>query len=123
MVLSFKSVKKLSVAVIGSALAAAFIGLEAKSANAALFIDQEQSSSNVNMAYFSQSDLAQSFKPTANNVAGAAIKLTKGIGTVGDVKISLLNCWRRGFRNWYSTRTVSRCVDRSILEPRSCYTQ
>ncbi|WP_229453815.1 DUF4082 domain-containing protein [Nostoc sp. CHAB 5715] len=81
----------MSVAVIGSALAAAFMGLEAKSANAALFIDQEQSSSNVNMAYFSQSDLAQSFKPTANNVAGAAIKLREGIGTVGDVKISLWN--------------------------------
>ncbi|WP_375513114.1 PEP-CTERM sorting domain-containing protein [uncultured Nostoc sp.] len=91
MVLSFKSVKRLSIAVIGSALAAAFIGLEAKSANAALFIDQEQSSINVNMAYFSQSDLAQSFKPAANNVAGAAIKLTQGIGTVGDVKISLWN--------------------------------
>ena len=91
MVLSFKSIKRLSIAAIGSALAAGFIGLEAKSANAALFIDQEQSSSNVNMANFSQSDLAQSFKPTANNVAGAAIKLTQGIGTVGDVKISLWN--------------------------------
>lgn len=91
MVLSFKRVKKLSIAAIGLTLAAAFTGLEAKSANAALFIDQQQSSSNVNMANFSQSDLAQSFKPTANNVAGAAIKLTEDIGTVGDVKISLWN--------------------------------
>lgn len=80
MILSFKSVKKLSIAAIGSALVAGFIGLEAKSANAALFIDQEQSSGNEIMADFSQPDLAQSFKPTANNVAGAAIKLlTKGM--------------------------------------------
>ncbi|MEH1874548.1 PEP-CTERM sorting domain-containing protein [Nostoc sp.] len=91
MVLSLKSGKKLSNAAIGAAFAAAFIGLAAKSANAALFIDQEQPSINAKMAYFSQSDLAQSFKPAANNVAGAAIKLTEGVGTVGDIKISLWN--------------------------------
>ena len=110
MVLSSKSVKKLSIAAIGSALAVTFIGLEAKSANAALFIDQEQSSNTVNMANFSQSNLAQSFKPTANNVAGAGIFLKEGIGTIGDVKISLWNPFANGGAQLLATGTALRQV-------------
>jgi hypothetical protein len=61
--------------------------LFAVSANAD--IDQNQPLENTYMAGFYQSDLAQSFQQSANNIYGAGILLRQGIGTTGNVTISL----------------------------------
>jgi hypothetical protein len=55
----------------------------------AQLIDQNQPSSTILMAAFSQGDLAQSFKQTNANISGAGILLYDGIGTTDNVTISL----------------------------------
>lgn len=57
-------------------------------AQAAYEIDQSQLVDNAYMAAFGQTDLAQSFKPSVNNIVGAEIKLNTSGGT-GDVTIAL----------------------------------
>jgi len=52
-------------------------------------VDQDQPSGPNLMANFSQSDLAQSFKPTSPEIDGAAILLMVGVGTSDIVVISL----------------------------------
>ena len=51
--------------------------------------DQDQPSNTTCMANFSQTDLAQSFVPTANTICGAGIFLSNNAAGVGDVTISL----------------------------------
>lgn len=58
-------------------------------ANAVPIIDQDQPSGPQYMAAFSQTDLAQSFIQSANNISGAGIFLQAGIGTSDTVTISL----------------------------------
>lgn len=52
-------------------------------------IDQDQPSGPVYMAAFSQTDLAQSFQQTNDNISGAGILLQPGIGSTDNVTISL----------------------------------
>lgn len=52
-------------------------------------IDQDQPSGPVYMAAFSQTDLAQSFQQTHDNISGAGILLQAGIGGTDNVRISL----------------------------------
>jgi len=58
-------------------------------ASAALIIDQNQPSGPNYMAAFSQTDLAQSFQQSNDNIAGAGILLQPGIGSSDNVTISL----------------------------------
>jgi len=60
----------------------------AMSASAQL-IDQNQPSGPVYMAAFAQTDLAQSFQQTNNNIVGAGILLQSGVGGTDNVTISL----------------------------------
>jgi len=53
------------------------------------FIDQNQTDGSVYMAAFSQTDLAQSFQQSANNISGAGILLQADVGTTDTVTISL----------------------------------
>jgi hypothetical protein len=64
-------------------------GFTTGSAYALNIIDQNQPSGPVYMAAFSQTDLAQSFQQTANNISGAGILLQGDIGTSDNVAISL----------------------------------
>ena len=52
-------------------------------------IDQNQPSGPTFMAHFNQTDLAQSFMQTNDNIAGAGILLYTGIGTSDNVTIQL----------------------------------
>jgi hypothetical protein len=52
-------------------------------------IDQDQPSGPVYMAGFSQTDLAQSFQQTNDNISGAGILLQEGIGSTDNVTIQL----------------------------------
>src|SRR5512136_846092 len=52
-------------------------------------IDQNQPSGPVYMAAFSQTDIAQSFMQTADNISGAGILLQPGVGTTDNVTIQL----------------------------------
>ncbi len=57
--------------------------------NAALIIDQNQAKNSGTMASFAQSNLAQSFKQTYDNIAGAGIFLKQWSGLTDIVTISL----------------------------------
>lgn len=70
------------------ALVATFAAFLAAPASADV-IDQNQPSGVTYMAAFSQTDLAQSFIQTADNVSGAGILLQAGAGTSDNVTISL----------------------------------
>jgi PEP-CTERM motif len=60
-------------------------------AHAGFVVDQSQLISNVFIAAFGQTDLAQSFQQSNSNITGASIQLENvGIG-LGDVTISLYN--------------------------------
>jgi hypothetical protein len=52
-------------------------------------IDQDQPSGSSYMAAFSQTDLAQSFQQTNDNISGAGILLQAGIGSTDNVTIQL----------------------------------
>lgn len=52
-------------------------------------IDQNQPSGPIYMAAFNQTDLAQSFMQTNDNIAGAGILLQTGVGTSDNVTIQL----------------------------------
>ncbi len=52
-------------------------------------IDQNQPSGTTYMAHFNQTDLAQSFMQSYDNIAGAGILLQTGIGTTDNVTIQL----------------------------------
>jgi len=52
-------------------------------------IDQDQPSGPIYMAAFSQTDLAQSFKQTNDNISGAGILLQAAIGTTDNVTIQV----------------------------------
>jgi len=52
-------------------------------------IDQNQPSGPVYMAAFSQTDLAQSFQQTNDNISGAGILLQSGVGSSDNVTISV----------------------------------
>lgn len=52
-------------------------------------LDVEQNSNTTCMAGFSQVDLAQSFRPTVDNVAGAGVFLRAGVGSTSTVTIQL----------------------------------
>ena len=52
-------------------------------ASAAVVLDQQQNSDTTNIASFHQTDLAQSFTTTANNVAGGGVFLENGVGSGG----------------------------------------
>jgi hypothetical protein len=69
---------------IALAITLAFAG----AAQAAVVLDQDAPTDNAYMANFGQTDLAQSFKQSTTNIAGAGIHLWSGGGT-GDVTISL----------------------------------
>lgn len=58
-------------------------------ANASLILDQNQADNSVYMAAFNQSNLAQSFQQTNENIAGAGIFLRSSVGTTDTVTISL----------------------------------
>ena len=70
------------------ALSGAVIMSVAASATADYILDQNQPNAIVYMAAFSQTDLAQSFQQSANNIAGAGIHLYT-VGSPGNVTISL----------------------------------
>jgi hypothetical protein len=57
--------------------------------SAGLVIDQSQNAKDFPMATFEQSDLAQSFQQSSNNVAGAGIYISEDRGTTGNVSIAL----------------------------------
>ena len=59
------------------------------SASGAVSIDQSQASSTDPIAFFFQTDLAQSFQQAHNNVAGASVFLYPGYGSGGTVTIDL----------------------------------
>lgn len=69
---------------IALAITLAFAG----AAQAAVVLDQDAPANNAYMAGFGQTDLAQSFKQSTSNIAGAGIHLWSGGGT-GDITISL----------------------------------
>ena len=69
---------------IALAITLAFAG----AAQAAVVLDQDAPANNAYMAGFSQTDLAQSFKQSTGNIAGAGIHLWSG-GSTGDITISL----------------------------------
>ncbi len=52
-------------------------------------IDQNQPNGPSNMALFSQTNLAQTFQQTNDNISGAGILLQAGVGTSGSVTIQL----------------------------------
>lgn len=52
-------------------------------------IDQNSPTGNLNMAYFFQGDLAQSFQQSHSNIAGAGIFLLQNFNGTGDITISL----------------------------------
>ncbi len=58
---------------------------------ASIIVDQNQPSAAVYMAAFEQTDIAQSFEQSNNNIAGAGIFLQPGIGSTDNVTISLWN--------------------------------
>ena len=72
-------------------LAAAFLIVVSLTglATAAGAIDQQQTDASVYMAAFSQTDLAQSFQQSHDNVAGAGIFLQPGVGSTDNVTIAL----------------------------------
>lgn len=69
-------------------------------------IDQLQADSSVYMAAFSQTDLAQSFQQSANNIVGAGIFLQAGVGTTDDVTISLWDALPNDGGSMLATGTV-----------------
>jgi hypothetical protein len=69
---------------IALAITLAFAG----AAQAAVVLDQDAPANNAYMAGFGQTDLAQSFKQSTSNIAGAGIHLWSG-GSTGDITISL----------------------------------
>ena len=73
---------------VAMAVGLSFVGWS-QSAQAVILVDQNQPSDTINIAFFSQTDLAQSFKQSANNIAGAGIFLRSGIGTSDTVTIGL----------------------------------
>jgi hypothetical protein len=72
-------------------LVLAFILSLAGIAQAGVVVDQEQLDNSAYMAWFPQTDLAQSFQQANSNIAGAAIQLEAGVGTSDDITISLWN--------------------------------
>jgi len=54
-------------------------------------IDQNQPDAFFDMANFSQTDLAQSFKQSANNIDGAGIRTAPSVGAGDNLTISLYN--------------------------------
>lgn len=71
--------------------AAVALGMAALSsiAQATLIVDQNQPSAPEHMASFNQPDLAQSFRQTQGNIAGAGIFMQAGLGLSGTVTIAL----------------------------------
>lgn len=72
------------------ATAAALLAAMATPVRAAIVINQTQADRSSHMANFSQSNLAQSFQQSTNNIAGAGIYLQAGAGSgFGNFTISL----------------------------------
>ncbi|MEK7323135.1 MAG: PEP-CTERM sorting domain-containing protein [Pseudomonadota bacterium] len=74
---------------ISNILAGFFLVFVSASAYAVPVIDQNQPNTPNYMANFLQTNLAQSFKQAANNVAGAGIFMTSGVGSSDTVTIAL----------------------------------
>jgi hypothetical protein len=72
---------------IALAITLAFAG----AAQAAVVLDQNAPTDNAYMAGFGQADLAQSFKQSTTNIAGAGIHLWSGSGGTGEITISLFD--------------------------------
>lgn len=88
---------KLLVALVGGLIAAS------ATANGAIVVDQSQLINDAPIAGFSQRDLAQSFKPTFNNITGASIQLyTSGSGSA-TVTISLYDALPNAAGNLLAT--------------------
>lgn len=66
------------------------LGLSTASVQATILVDQNAPTNNAFMATFDQVDLAQSFKQSTNNIAGAGVFMHDR-GTSGSVTISLYN--------------------------------
>jgi hypothetical protein len=76
------------------AVAGAIAAASAGQAHASLVVDQQQTDASVYMSGFYQEDLAQSFTPGYDNVAGAGIYLDHTTGS-GDVEVSI-DLWSGG---------------------------
>lgn len=72
-----------------SAFSLVFFAL-ANQAKADIIVDQSQLLDEVYMAQFGQTDLAQSFQQSFDNIVGARVKLTSEVGSgTGDITIQL----------------------------------
>ena len=75
--------------VFGKATVALGIAALSSIAQATLIVDQNQPSATEYMASFNQQDLAQSFRQTQGNIAGAGMFMQAGQGVSDTVTIAL----------------------------------